>query len=641
MAERSLDKLFRTNIARNFVKQVQSSGGDCLFACIGSPTDSYLTERTERQENISRNNLLSATRIIPSDVCLVIDRKDWTTGTIYDKINDSIDMSTQNFYVLNRENNVYVCINNNGGLASTEEPTGTDTDDLSLGDGYIWKFMYTVPNDKLKFLDSKTIPIVELKTYDNESAPYSDARQFQYAAQKNALTDTRSGTIIRVDTSSPNTAVYESALPASINQKLIGSNPSGQSVFISDAINTTGTYNNYVIRIVSGQAAGQIKTIDNNVVLSTGANQVNLAAGTSFSPIPQVNDRYEILPRISVSGNGSGAEVFAVVDPSSLRIDRVVVKSPGKNYTTATASVETTQSSGTVPTLTPSLYSPIGENAVFELFATNVKMFTTMVPDNTNNVDRILENDYRNIAVWLNPNNGVGYSNAGKIASFSDVSKTNLKIEKKTDDITLGLINAGDFLYGESSNVFGKVFASTRESNSSATVTIENLSKDYIFDETLALLTSSGGSLSDSGFRCRAKTTFSDDKTLSPTQNTYRLATRLDIETVSGASVVNDGAVSGASGGEGTVVQYISDVNSVPPTGTLLLTNVSPSASSAALGFDTNERLTLPDSTGATVTNVFGPELELFSGKMLYIEGIDPVIRTFEQTDVLQLTFEF
>ena len=81
--------------------------------------------------------------------------------------------------------------------------------------------------------------------------------------------------------------------------------------------------------------------------------------------------------------------------------------------------------------------------------------------------------------------------------------------------------------------------------------------------------------------------------------------------------------------------------NSVPPTGTLLLTNVSPSASSAALGFDTNERLTLPDSTGATVTNVFGPELELFSGKMLYIEGIDPVIRTFEQTDVLQLTFEF
>ena len=75
MAQRSLDKLFRTNIARKLVKQIQSSGGDCMFACIGSPTDPFLTERTERQENIARNKLLSATRIVPNDVCLVIDRK--------------------------------------------------------------------------------------------------------------------------------------------------------------------------------------------------------------------------------------------------------------------------------------------------------------------------------------------------------------------------------------------------------------------------------------------------------------------------------------------------------------------------------------------------------------------------------------
>ncbi len=222
MAQRSLDKLFRTNIARNFVKQIQSSGGDCMFACIGSPTDPFLTERTERQENVFRNKLLSATRIIPNDVCLVIERKDWTTGTIYDRIDDTIDMSTKNFYVINRENNVYLCLNNNGGLASTEEPTGTETSDIVLGDNYVWQFLYTVPNNKLKFLDDKTIPIVELKTYDNESAPYDDARQFQYAAQKNALTDTRTGTIIRVDTSGQNTAVYANALPANINQKILG-----------------------------------------------------------------------------------------------------------------------------------------------------------------------------------------------------------------------------------------------------------------------------------------------------------------------------------------------------------------------------------------------------------------------------------
>ena len=268
-------------------------------------------------------------------------------------------------------------------------------------------------------------------------------------------------------------------------------------------------------------------------------------------------------------------------------------------------------------------------------------MFATMVPDNTNNVDRILENDYRNISVWLNPLNGAGYSNAGKIASVADTKKTNVGIVKKDVDINPGTILSGDFLYGETSNVFGKVFSSTRNSASSAILTIENINSDYTYNETLALHRLSGGSLSDSGLRFTAKTTFSDDNTITPSQNTYRLATRLDIETVSGAAVANDGSVSGSSGGEGTVVQFVEDVNSSPPTGTLLLTDVSPSATSATLGFDVGERITLPDSTGATINRVFGPELELFSGKMLYIEGIDPVSRTFEQTDVLQLTFEF
>ncbi len=63
--------------------------------------------------------------------------------------------------------------------------------------------------------------------------------------------------------------------------------------------------------------------------------------------------------------------------------------------------------------------------------------------------------------------------------------------------------------------------------------------------------------LSDSGLRFTAKTTFSDDTTMSPSQNTYRLATRLDIETVTGAAVAKDGTVTGASGGVGTVVQFI------------------------------------------------------------------------------------
>ena len=119
MAQRNLDKLFRTNIARNFVKQVQSSGGDCLYSrVLDLLTTPFLTERTERQENIFRNKLLSGQGFCQMMfVSVLIEKVNWTTGTIYDKIDDNTDMSEKTFYVLNRENNVYVCIDNNGGLA--------------------------------------------------------------------------------------------------------------------------------------------------------------------------------------------------------------------------------------------------------------------------------------------------------------------------------------------------------------------------------------------------------------------------------------------------------------------------------------------------------------------------------------------
>ena len=46
MTQRKLDKQFRTNIAQNFVRQIQSDNDDCLFACIGSSEGEFLTSRT-------------------------------------------------------------------------------------------------------------------------------------------------------------------------------------------------------------------------------------------------------------------------------------------------------------------------------------------------------------------------------------------------------------------------------------------------------------------------------------------------------------------------------------------------------------------------------------------------------------------
>ena len=66
-----------------------------------------------------------------------------------------------NFYVLTEDYNVYKCLDNNNNSRSTSKPLGTSTSPITAADGYIWKFMYTVPiNLRSKFLSEDQMPVV-------------------------------------------------------------------------------------------------------------------------------------------------------------------------------------------------------------------------------------------------------------------------------------------------------------------------------------------------------------------------------------------------------------------------------------------------------------------------------------------------
>jgi hypothetical protein len=66
-----------------------------------------------------------------------------------------------NFYVLTEDYNVYKCLDNNNNSRSTSKPLGTSTTPITAADGYVWKFMYTVPiNLRSKFLSEEQMPVV-------------------------------------------------------------------------------------------------------------------------------------------------------------------------------------------------------------------------------------------------------------------------------------------------------------------------------------------------------------------------------------------------------------------------------------------------------------------------------------------------
>lgn len=77
------------------------------------------------------------------------------------------------FYVMTEDFNVYKCLDNNNNAQSLNKPLGTSVDPISTDDGYIWKYMYTVPiNLRSKFLSDEYIPVISALTnqfYSNGS----------------------------------------------------------------------------------------------------------------------------------------------------------------------------------------------------------------------------------------------------------------------------------------------------------------------------------------------------------------------------------------------------------------------------------------------------------------------------------------
>ena len=172
---------FRIHNAEQFVESFSEATPSVYYLGIGRPQAfGTLTRGDGRTENQGSDtapltpvdsvqdefsyfdDFLAAKKVTTSDVSYVIPRRNWTTGTVYDyyrhdygnRITGTTTTQTANsgastlwdatFYVISSTYNVYKCLDNNSGANSTVEPTGTSTSILTTGDGYKWKYMYTL-----------------------------------------------------------------------------------------------------------------------------------------------------------------------------------------------------------------------------------------------------------------------------------------------------------------------------------------------------------------------------------------------------------------------------------------------------------------------------------------------------------------
>lgn len=127
--------------------------------------------------NETYDDMIAVKRITRNDVSKVIRKREWQKNTIYDmyrndytpenlSVNGQSELYDSLFYVMNSNYQVYKCIYNGqsptypNGVESIVEPTGNTTDIINTGDGYRWKYMYTINiSDYIKFVSSDFIPV--------------------------------------------------------------------------------------------------------------------------------------------------------------------------------------------------------------------------------------------------------------------------------------------------------------------------------------------------------------------------------------------------------------------------------------------------------------------------------------------------
>ena len=192
--------------AKNFVAGVQSSTNS-YYTFIGIPnaTDYQSTWDSNPPTPIdsfeSYNNtwdsMIALKKINASDVSQVVRKVTWTSGTTYDMYRNDIsrnnpsqpsgsfDLYSANYYVINSDYRVYICLfngadpeNNFVGSPSLDEPTFTDLEPReagSSGDGYIWKYLYTIsPSQAIKFDSTNYIPVPNDWYTSSKDAPVRD-----------------------------------------------------------------------------------------------------------------------------------------------------------------------------------------------------------------------------------------------------------------------------------------------------------------------------------------------------------------------------------------------------------------------------------------------------------------------------------
>jgi len=491
--ERSYAESFLSELERNENQYFLFIGKGTAWQNENIPSAYSDTIKSEYQ---IMNDAVGYKKLNPENILFALPRYEWTSGTVYDQYDDNIDLFDSNdpsiFYVVTDENNIYKCLSNGNGSASTEKPSQVLTTPFNTSDGYTWKYLATVKESNLPFELTDYIP-VDVATVSNDTET-----QNQYNAQIEAV----NGSITRmVITNSdgasagvyPNTIVRgadtNTAFVLDVATFTQTADPSVKVVKITETISKSRInavtnlldYIGYVLRVESStQNTSQVNNygVITNVSVTGSNNDIEFTVkndAIDFIVAPSGNGNYasvEIVPYVKIVGNGTGAYAFPVMS-SSKTITGMNVVDGGKDYSIVLSEITSPKTSVTNHPTVRAVVAPKGGHGSNILKELNVKDILIVVDIGDSDSEKIRGGgSYRQFGIIKNPVLGDG---TGVVAG-----KENLYYRDITVIPTDGIITTSDFGLGEANLLIGtETYASCKvvavKSYNSATITLKTL----------------------------------------------------------------------------------------------------------------------------------------------------------------------
>lgn len=343
--------------ARAFIESLSHDDGrvakesNIIYAVLGrqlpftqEPVASTPIETDKNKQRELWKQAIGGKKITTGDVSHVVPRHDWTSGRVYAQYRDTdTNLFSRDFYVMTDENNVYKCLYNNKGAASTVKPSDFSTLPFTLADGYTWKYMYTITlGDADKFLTTSHMPVKTLSATDG-----SVEGDRQVAVQNASV----NGSIEIIETVQVGTGynqisngAVESATTTSIRLSAAAANPPSS---------IDNFYNGSSIYINTGTGAGQIRRI-----IDYAGSTKTFTVNSAFSTIANTDSRVIVSPTVTIRGDGQGALAYSEINNSG-QVSNIHVISVGSLYSEADAFITANAIHGSGATANV-IISPIG-----------------------------------------------------------------------------------------------------------------------------------------------------------------------------------------------------------------------------------------------------------------------------------------